>query len=74
MTGTSQCDWSLVDNSGDTVTSGTISYASYPSRTHIKAKPRCRTDNFRLELDNSSGSTTIPVKIKSVKIEGHTQK
>jgi len=71
MTGTAQCDWKLVNNKGTTITSGTISYAVNGTNTHIKSTPRCKADNFRLEFDWSSGSATIPVKIKSVKIQGH---
>ena len=65
-------DWSLVNNKGTTITSGIISYALHTTQTHIKFMPRCKSDNFRLELDFSNGSTTNSVKIKSVLITGHT--
>ena len=65
-------DYTLRNNRGTAIATGTISYANNSTYTHITKKLRCKTDNFRLELDYANGSTTNPVKIKSVLLRGHT--
>jgi len=68
-----QVDWSLVDNGGNTIESGTIPESTYGTNTNIKVNPnRKEADNFRIELDWTNGSTSNPAKVKSIKIYGHT--
>ena len=66
-------DWNLKDNGGNTISSGIISYANDGAvnnkRIRLGGAP---CSNFRIELDWSNGDTTNPVKIKSIKIKGHS--
>jgi len=64
--------WLLVDNKGTTKYTDTITYTKNGTNTHIRLYPRCKTDNFRLELKWSNGSATNPVCVKSIKVTGHT--
>lgn len=67
-------DYVLQNNAGIFKFASAISYANNRTATHIKHTPRCKTDNFRLELNWYNGSATNPVKVKSIKIRGHTLK
>ncbi len=64
--------WSLVNNRGITKSTDTITYTKNGTNTHIEFTPKCKTDNFRMELAFSNGSTSNPVCIKSIKIKGHS--
>lgn len=64
-------DWSLVNNRGETIYTDIISYAKlgavttayYPINGKIQ-------ENFRIEFDYASGSTSTTVKLKAVRIRG----
>lgn len=67
----------LVDNQGRTIYSDAISYAKATATTpkHTLTSVLIPlngkiTENFRIEFDYTSGSTTAPVKIKNIKIWG----
>lgn len=74
LTSGARVDWSLVNNKGVTIYSDTISYAklgasstaSYPLNGKV-------TDNFRVQLDYSNGSTSATVPIKNIKIYGSSK-
>jgi hypothetical protein len=74
MASGARCDWSLVNNSGDTIASDTISYASQGTRTHIKKNIGAKAENFRLEFDWQNGNTVNNVAIKNIDIQGHSLK
>lgn len=63
--------WKLLDNKGNTIYTDTISHtklgavttAYYPMNGKV-------VENFRIEFDWSSGSTTNPVSVRNIKING----
>lgn len=67
-------DWKLLNNLGQTIYSdivshtklGVVTTAYYPLKQKV-------AENLRFELDYTSGSTSNPVKIKNVRIYGHTE-
>lgn len=64
-------DWSLVNSKGETVYSDTISYDKLGAATTAWYNLNGRiTENFRIEFDFSNGSTTVPVKLKSIQMYG----
>jgi len=65
-------DWTLRNNSGVALKTGTISYSGDGAVTQKISYPKIETENFRIELDWSNGSTTNPLSIRSIKIYGHT--
>jgi len=77
LTSGAALNWSLVNNQGKTIYSDTISYAkataSSPLHTLTTAFYPLNglvTDNFRVELDFSNGSTTAPVRVMNIKCYG----
>lgn len=64
-------NWSLVNNRGETIYSDIISYSKLGAKTtaHYPLNGKV-AENFRIELDYSNGSTTAPVSIKNIKIDG----
>lgn len=74
LTSGARVDWSLVNNKGVTIYSDTISYAKlgalstafYPLNGKV-------TDNFRVQLDYSNGSTSATVAVKNIKIYGSSK-
>ena len=68
-----RADVTLKDESGNSV--GDTIVVSYVNEgaVHQKVKQVGATcDNFRVEIDNSNGSSTKPVKFKSITIVGNT--
>jgi hypothetical protein len=68
-------DWSLKNNRGETIYSDVISYSKHGATTtmvnaFLNGK---QVENLRIEFDWANGSTTNPVKIKNIKIIGHTE-
>jgi hypothetical protein len=60
--------WSLVNNKGQTIYADTISYAKLGAATSCVYELNGKlAENFRIEMNFSTGSTTNPVKVKSVK-------
>lgn len=63
--------WSLVNNQGVTIYSDTISYAKLGAATSFVAELNGKlAENLRVQLDFSGGSTSNPVKVKSISIYG----
>lgn len=64
----------LKDNQGRTIYSDTISYSKLGAATTVWLPVNGKvTENFRVELDFAAGSTTNPVKIKNIRINGSTE-
>lgn len=65
-------DWKLLNNKGGTIYSDHISYDSANTLKTTSFYPLngLVAENFRIEFDFASGSTTNPVKIKNAKITG----
>jgi hypothetical protein len=64
-------DWKLLDNNGRTIYSDTISFAKMGAVTTAYYPLNGKvSENFRVELDYTNGSTTNTVKVKSIKIYG----
>lgn len=64
-------DWKLLDNKGVTLYSDIISFAKLGAATTAFYPLNGKVvENFRVEFDFASGSTTAPVKIKNVKVYG----
>jgi len=64
--------YTLKNNKGTSLKTGTISYALDSTATHKDFYPKCVCENFRLEMNSAAGSATNPVSIKNVKVEGHS--
>lgn len=65
--------WSLVSNNGKTIYSDTISYGKLGAATScVYELSGLLAENFRVQLDFSSGSTSNPVKVKSIKVYGRS--
>ena len=63
--------WSLVNNKGTTIYSDTISYAKLGAATScVYELNGLLAENFRVEMNFASGSTSNPVKVKNVKVFG----
>lgn len=64
-------DWTLRDNKGTALYTDTVSYAKLGAATtawyNLNGKIM---ENFRIEFDFANGSTTVPVKLKSIQIYG----
>lgn len=64
---------SLKTNQGKTLFSDTISYSKLGAATTVWLPLNgIVAENFRVELDFATGSTTNPVKIKNIRINGST--
>lgn len=70
-------NWSLVNNQGRTLYSDTISYAKATANneqhtltTALYSLNGLVAENFRVELDYSSGSSTAPVRVMNIKVYG----
>lgn len=65
--------WSLVSNNGRTVYSDTISYTKLGAATScVYELNGLLAENFRIQMDFSSGSASNPVKVKNVKVFGNS--
>lgn len=63
----------LKDNQGKTIHSDTISHSKLGAATTVWLPLNGKVaENFRVELDYAAGSTSAPVKIKNIKINGST--
>lgn len=63
--------WSLVDSKGTTIYSDTISYTKLGAATSCVYQLNGKlAENLRVQLDYTSGSTSNPVKVKSISIYG----
>ena len=63
--------WSLVSNNGKTVYADTISYSKLGAATScVYELNGLLAENFRIEMNFASGSTSNPVKVKNVKVYG----
>lgn len=69
----SRVDWKLLSNAGKTIYSDTISFTKLGAVTTAwYPMSGVLVENFRIEFDYTSGSTTNTVKIKNAKIYGST--
>ncbi len=64
-------DYTLKDNKGTSLKTGTISFATDGAITTKDFYPNCEAENFRIELNWTNGSATNPVAIRSIRVEGH---
>lgn len=65
--------WSLVSNNGRTVYSDTISYTKLGAATScVYELNGLLAENFRIETNFATGSTSNPVKVKNVKVYGNS--
>jgi len=64
--------YTLKNNKGTSLKTGTISYALDSTATHKDFYPKCVCENFRLEMNSAAGSNANPVSIKDIKIVGHS--
>jgi len=64
--------YTLENNKGSILKTGTVSYESDGAITTKDFYPRCEAENFRIKLSWNNGSTTTPVSIRNIKISGHT--
>lgn len=64
-------DWKLLNNKGTTIYSDIISFARFGAVTtgYFPVNGKV-SENFRVELDYTSGSTSNSVKVKNIKIYG----
>lgn len=67
-------DWTLRDNKGTALKTGTVSYTTDGAVTSKTFNPKVQCENFRIELDWASGSSVNGLAIKSILISGHTLK
>ncbi len=65
-------DWTLRDNQGTVLKGGVISHTSSGGITTQDFTPKVECENFRVELNWTSGSVTNSVAIKGIKTYGHT--
>lgn len=73
LTSGARVDWKLLDNQGRTIYSDIISFSKLGAATSgYYALNGLMTENFRVEFDYASGSTTAPVNIRNVKVFGTT--
>ena len=63
-------DWKLLDNGGRTIYSDIISFTKLGAVTTTYYPLKHNAENFRVEIDYASGSTTNSVKIKGIKSYG----
>lgn len=64
-------DWKLLDNQGRTIYSDTISFSKLGAVTSAVYTLNGKiAEDFRVELDYTSGSATNPVSVKNVKVYG----
>ncbi len=74
LTSGTRVDWSLVDNKGTTIYSDIISYTKLGAVTTAFYSLNGKVaENFRLQFDYASGSTSATVKLKGAKIYGSTK-
>lgn len=65
--------WSMVNNKGTTIYSDTISFSKLGAATSCVYELNGRlAENFRIQLDYSAGSTSNPVKVKSIRVYGNS--
>jgi len=65
-------NWTLKNNKGISLKTGTISFTSDGAITTKDFYPKAEAENFRLELDWSNGSIVNAVPIKNIRIWGET--
>lgn len=68
-----RCDWTIKDNAGTSLATGTISYSGDGAVTYKEVTPLCDAHNLRIELNWANGSATNPVAFRGIKIYGHTR-
>lgn len=74
LTSGARVDWSLVNNKGDIIYSDIISYAKFGTATTAQYPLNGKvTENFRVQLDYSSGSTSTTVAVKNIKVYGSSK-
>lgn len=73
LTSGARVDWKLLSSQGKTIFSDTISYAKLGGVTQATYNINLIAENFRVELDYTNGSTSNSVKVRGVKVFGHTQ-
>lgn len=66
-------DWTLRDSGGRAIHSDTISYAKLGAATQATYKIGKIAQDCRIEFTYENGSSTVPLRIKSVYIDGDTQ-
>jgi len=67
-----RCDFTLRYNRGaSTLSLGDVRYANDSGQTYKVFTPNQELDDFRLELSWASGSTSNPLSIRKIEIEGH---
>jgi len=64
----------LTNNKGEELWTGTIDYSTDGEITSKFFSMAIKTENFRIELDWSQNSPSVPLKVKSINILGHTLK
>jgi len=67
-----RADFVLRYNRGDSnLPLGTVSHTNESGKYHKTFSPSQECDDFRIEIDWSSGSATNPLSIRKIEIEGH---
>ncbi len=64
-------DLTLKNNQGTSLWTGAISHTGDGAITKKKFFPKAQGENFRLEYDFTNGSSSNPVEIRNLLIEGH---
>lgn len=79
LTSGSSLNWSLVNNNGTTIYSDTISYAKAIGTNEQHSLTSAYyslnglvSENFRVELDYSGGSSSAPVRVTNIKVYGES--
>lgn len=72
-------DWAMVTNNGVTIIGDNISYSKATAGGHDISLTRVyvplngkKTENFHVTFNHANGSTSAPVKIKSIKVYGRS--
>ena len=65
-------NYTLKNNKGTSLKTGTISFAVDGAITSKIFYPKCEAENFRVELSFANGSAVNPVSIRQIKVAGHT--
>jgi hypothetical protein len=71
LTTGARVDYTLKNNAGTTLKTGTISFTGDGAITSKDFYPKCETENLRVELSWAEGSIVNPVSIKNIKIWGN---
>jgi len=66
-------DWVLRDSKGQALYSDKISFAKLGAANCARYPIKKLTCDFRIEVDYANGSTTVPVRIKSIKVYGDSE-